>query len=113
MLMARGAKLCCTACKNTDGDNPQAPVVFDRAGNLHGTTSTGGVNGSGVVFRLTPDADGAWSETVLHSFQGGDGADPIGGLVIDSAGSIYGTTAGGGSGNCFPGGCGVVFQITP
>jgi len=98
--------------ENTDGNNPQAPVVFDRAGNLYGTTSTGGAYGIGVVFKLAPDADGAWTETVLHSFQGGygDGDSPFGGLVIDNAGNMYGTTGAGGSGNCFPGGCGVVFQ---
>ena len=100
--------------ENTDGNSPQAPVVFDRAGNLYGTTSTGGAYGDGIVFKLTPDADGAWTETVLHSFQRGDGGfSPVGGLVIDSAGNVYGTTAGGGTGTCFPGGCGTVFQITP
>jgi uncharacterized repeat protein (TIGR03803 family) len=97
---------------NTDGNSPQAPVVFDRAGNLYGTTSSGGSYGDGIVFKLAPDVDGAWTETVLHSFLGGDGAGPIGDLVIDSAGNVYGTTAGGGTGACFPGGCGTVFRIT-
>lgn len=67
------------------------------------------IDNDGVVFELSPTAGGPWQETVLHSFNGGgDGSEPAGGLIIDSAGNLYGTTwAGGASGN------GTVFEITP
>lgn len=109
--------------------------VFDSAGNLYGTTEVGGNNsnicaaytgdvGCGVVFKLTPTKDGPWTETVLYTFTGGaDGAVPIGGVVLDSAGNLYGTTHFGGdetSPNCLgssgaghPPGCGVVYKLTP
>lgn len=56
-----------------DGAGPQATLVFDSAGALYGTTSSGGANGDGVVFKLTPPASGGttWIETVLYSFKGG------------------------------------------
>jgi len=91
-----------------------ARLIFDQAGNLYGTTVQGGnLNycnriGCGVVFKLTPNADGSWTESVLHSFNGKDGADPYVGLVLDQAGSLYGTTSGGGAD-----GAGVVFKLTP
>ena len=99
----------------TGGSGPQARLTFDRAGNLYGTTFSGGSPNGGVVFKLSPEPNGRWIETVLHGFQGfPDGAQPIGDLVIDAAGNLYGTTtAGGNSGNCFIGGCGTVFRITP
>jgi hypothetical protein len=101
----------------TDGSTPAGGVVFDTQGNLYGVTSDGG-----GVYQLAPPTKqgGAWTETALYVFQGntkGDGATPEGGLVIDSAGNLYGTTAYGGTGNCVLlgiwVGCGTVYELTP
>jgi uncharacterized repeat protein (TIGR03803 family) len=101
-----------------DGKSPQAGLIFDPAGNLYGTTSTGGTTktncslGCGTVFKLTPNSNGSWNETVLHEFTWGeDGADPVGGLIFDAAGNLYGTTFLGGN----PSGCdcGIVFELMP
>ena len=83
-------------------------MIFDAAGNLYGTTSAGGAHGYGNVFKLTPNADGSWKETVLHTFHDTPGAYPYGGLIFDGAGNLYGTTRGDGS-KTF----GSVFEITP
>ena len=89
----------------SDGAYPFSPVVRDGAGNLYGTTSMGGSANAGVVFKV--DTNG--TETVLHSFTGGqDGVTPIGGLLRDKAGNLYGTTSQGGTSND-----GVLFKITP
>jgi uncharacterized repeat protein (TIGR03803 family) len=73
------------------GSTPYDRLVADAAGNLYGTTSTGGAfPGLGVVFKLAPDG----TETVLHSFSGSDGATPYAGLVIDKAHNLYGATTG-------------------
>ena len=92
-----------------DGANPSAGggVIFDKAGNLYDTTAGGGADGVGVVFKLTPKPDGVWTETVLHTFTGADGAYPNAGLVLDTAGNLYGTTNVGGVGE------GVVFKLEP
>jgi uncharacterized repeat protein (TIGR03803 family) len=83
---------------------PYGGVVFDGAGNLYGTTSTGGTSSGGTVFRL---AAGSWTMTVLHNFSGGtDGTAPYAGLVL-AGGNLYGTTSGGGSSG------GTVFDLTP
>jgi uncharacterized repeat protein (TIGR03803 family) len=72
-----------------DGKSPQAGVVLDSAGNLYGTTYSGGTANAGVVYKL----DSGGRETVLHSFTGGtDGASPWAGVIRDTAGNIYGTT---------------------
>jgi uncharacterized repeat protein (TIGR03803 family) len=95
-----------------DGGSPLAGVVRDAAGNLYGTTESGGTYGAGVVFKL--DAKG--HETVLHSFAAGrDGASPWSPVVLDAAGNVYGTTYYGGRGNCdgTGRGCGVVFKVSP
>jgi len=97
-----------------DGSNPAGNLVSDSAGALYGTTAGGGTNGPGTVFRLTPPASagGAWAETVLYSFAGGEnGGEPAGGLVIDSLGNLYGATYTGGNVACV-GGCGLVFQLS-
>src|SRR5262249_32576113 len=59
-----------------DGYGPSSNLILDKAGNLFGITSDGGTNGSGTVFELTPKADGRWTETVLHDFNGRDGTYP-------------------------------------
>jgi uncharacterized repeat protein (TIGR03803 family) len=92
-----------------DGNTPRSGLIFDNAGNLYGTTSDGGAQGSyGTVYELSPKAGGGWKEKVLHNFIAirGDGAYPFGGLIYDSAGNLYGTTAGGGAS-----GYGTVFQL--
>jgi uncharacterized repeat protein (TIGR03803 family) len=85
----------------SDGGYPIAGVVFDRAGNLYGTTLYGGTGsctlGCGVVFELTKNSHGSWAETVLHSFEGGsDGDTPAARVTLGSTGRVYGTTAGSG-----------------
>jgi uncharacterized repeat protein (TIGR03803 family) len=99
-----------------DGDQPYASLIRDAKGNLYGTTYWGGVstkcnggNGCGVVFKL----DKSGKETVLHSFtgNGGDGANPYDGLVLDAKGNLYGTTEFGGGSSACSGGCGVVFGV--
>ena len=95
----------------TDGANPYAgTLVFDAAGNLYGTTESGGTSNYGTAFELKPAAGGTWTEKVLHNFNndGADGADPVAGLVFDAAGNLYGTTESGGPYNW-----GTVFELTP
>jgi len=94
-----------------NGDEPEASLIFDASGNLYGTTYYGGLYGDGVVFELSPNAGGEWTETILHSFidAGTDGWYPLAGLVIDSAGNLYGTTYNGGV-NYYEG---TVFELTP
>ncbi|MGB6501816.1 MAG: choice-of-anchor tandem repeat GloVer-containing protein, partial [Thermoplasmata archaeon] len=96
-----------------DGAYPAAGLALDSEGNLYGTTQYGGTTttpggGYGVVFKI----DTTGKETVLHTFDGTDGAQPQANLLLDSAGNLYGTTAYGGSTAC-RGGCGVVFKIAP
>jgi len=99
--------------RGMDGSFSQARLVFDRAGNLYGTTFLGGTYGYGVVFKLTHESNGSWIESALYVFQGGEGNNPSGTLIIDAAGNVYGT-AGGGTGDCgYFGACGVIFRITP
>jgi uncharacterized repeat protein (TIGR03803 family) len=93
-----------------DGGNPAGNLVRDSAGNIFGATVWGGVSNSGTVFKV--DATG--QESILYSFLGGttDGANPEGGVIEDSAGNLYGTTAGGGSFlGCANYGCGIVFKL--
>jgi uncharacterized repeat protein (TIGR03803 family) len=99
-----------------DGADPQAGLIEDGAAAFYGTATGGGnavgTAGDGVVFKLTPSAQG-YTESVLHAFQDGDdGAMPWGGLTADATGALYGTTNGGGSTAC-SGGCGTVFRIRP
>jgi uncharacterized repeat protein (TIGR03803 family) len=92
----------------SDGANPNGGVVFDAGGNLYGTTTSGGTAGAGAVFKLTPQSNGSWSETVLYSFLGGsDAANPGGPLIFDGAGDLYGVAADGAHGH------GAVFRLTP
>lgn len=97
---------------STDGGFPRAAVAIDSSGNLYGTTTNGGPNDFGVVYQLTSDGSGNWTETILHTFSGTDGANPFGRLLLDSAGNLYGTTsAGGGSTAQCKFGCGTVFEL--
>jgi uncharacterized repeat protein (TIGR03803 family) len=79
--------------------NPWLGLVFDAAGNLYGTTEFGGPENLGGVFELTRQAGGSWEEKVLHSFgeSNAGGFTPIGGLVFDAAGNLYGLTDYGGT----------------
>jgi uncharacterized repeat protein (TIGR03803 family) len=92
-----------------DGVNPFSGVIFDLAGNLYGTTLSGGNQDHGMVFELSPLAGGSWQERVLHNFDGKDGSNPYAGLILDGDGNLYGTTAYGGS----SGGAGTVFELSP
>ena len=97
----------------SDGIGPN-DLIADRAGNLYGTTfSGGGAAGAGTVYQLSPPAQpgGAWSETILYSFSYSlinHGIGPLGALAMDSAGNLYGTTWLGG-----PQGAGVAFELSP
>lgn len=105
----------------TDGGSPRGALLLDASGALYGATLQGGkgkctggipatVIGCGMVFKLTPPQPGqtVWKETVLHSFQGPDGAFPLGGVTKDTAGNLYGTASGGGQY-----GDGLAFKLTP
>jgi uncharacterized repeat protein (TIGR03803 family) len=102
----------------SDGALPYSGITLDAAGNLYGTTFSGGPNpncegsGCGTVFKMDPSGN----ETVLYKFgDGTDGGFPVSGVVFDKAGNLYGTAFYGGyiGGDvCYPIGCGVVFKIT-
>jgi uncharacterized repeat protein (TIGR03803 family) len=106
-----------------DGFGPNGSLIFDAAGNLYGTTAGGGAS-CGTVFELSPKAGGGWTEKILYNFGcdnqfGEDG--PIGSLIFDANGNLYGATAAGGTGECYNPfndqnellGCGTVFELTP
>lgn len=93
-----------------DGGDPWGGLVRDSEGNLYGTTRLGGINGCaplpgcGAIFKL----DTTGKETILYFFTGGsDGGTPLGGLVRDEAGNLYGTTSEGGNGLS----CGTVYKL--
>jgi uncharacterized repeat protein (TIGR03803 family) len=96
-----------TFTSTTDGEQPDAPLTMDAAGNLYGTTQYGGTKGGfGTVFKL----DSTGKETVLRSFAGTpDAEDPYSGLTRDKAGNLYGTTLYGGT----KAGFGTVFKLRP
>jgi uncharacterized repeat protein (TIGR03803 family) len=100
-----------------DGANPVAGLIRDAAGNLYGTTSSGGADKCGAVFELKHKGN-KWKEKLLYSFQtlgSGDGCNPQASLTFDAAGNLYGTTSWGGANRnspCDPQ-CGTVFEITP
>jgi hypothetical protein len=116
----------------TDGQNPLAPLTRDGSGALYGTTFSGGgsqncvdqygyVVGCGTIFKLTPPLPGFtnWEKVTLHRFAGGaDGTFPLGKLLLDGSGNVYGTTTQGGNSQCADGignivGCGTVFKLIP
>ncbi len=98
----------------SDGVNPEASLIEDSAGNLYGTTYSGGTgfctfSGCGTVFKIAPDG----TKTTLYSFKGGtDGTSPLSALIAGGAGKFYGTTWEGGGGGCIRNsGCGTVFEL--
>ena len=103
-----------------DGQNPYAGLIFDRKGNLYGTTGyggpldcAGGRQGCGNVFELSPPLlpGGAWTETVLYNFSDpktGDGQYPFSNLIVDEQGDLYGTTLQGGYRAA-----GTIFELMP
>ncbi len=97
----------------SDGCAPYPGVVLDSAGNLYGVTLDGGAgfcnSGYGVVYMVDPSGN----ETVLHTFSGSDGANPISVLLFDEQGNLYGTTDNGGTSEICSGGCGTVFELSP
>jgi uncharacterized repeat protein (TIGR03803 family) len=101
-----------------DGNSPFAGLTMDSEGNLYGTTSTGGnpactasTGSCGVVYKLSRTG-GKWKETVLHAFKGDDGAYPVSGVTLDTAGDVFGATQqGGGTTSQCGGGCGVVYEL--
>ncbi len=100
---------------DTDGGFPNA-LVFDKNGNLFGTTFGGGITqppcDCGTVFEMTLSASGQWTKQILYSFTDGlDGGSPSSGLTLDRAGNLYGETFDGGSFACPQSGCGVVYQL--
>lgn len=108
-----------------DGTNPTGPLALDSSGTLWGATQEGGQRGCkihippngrlvdvgcGTVFKV----DTAGNETLVHVFNKADGASPLGGVIQDQAGNIYGVTLSGGLRNCpsaFFGSCGTVFKV--
>jgi len=92
-----------------DGSEPSGGVAIDSAGNLYGTATSGGTYSAGIMFELSPGANG-WSETILYNFcslEGcTDGGGPATAPVLDSAGNLYGATASGS-------GQGVVYELMP
>lgn len=82
--------------KPRDGGGPHLRLLFDAAGNLYGTAQTNGVYGYGVVYEVSPQTNGSWTEKVIYNFTGGDdGLKPIGNLIFDATGNLYSTTLGG------------------
>jgi uncharacterized repeat protein (TIGR03803 family) len=107
-----------------DGMGPRGTLIFDKAGNLYGTTRGGGTGagsgnctdgGCGTAFELSPGLNGQWTETVLYDFCSQtncpDGENPQGQLAFDPAGNLYGTTLNGGT--VYPYNNGTVFELTP
>ena len=103
---------------------PEFGLISDKAGNLYGVSNGGDENGvcgsegigCGMVYELSPNDGGQWTETVLFSFDGTNGFRPTGNLIFDAAGNLYGTTADGGddlSGCNNGGGCGLVYELLP
>jgi uncharacterized repeat protein (TIGR03803 family) len=99
-----------------DGFGPWLTLVQDAQGNLYGAGAGGGdlagmncygfLYGCGAIFKLSPNSDGTWTETLLHSFTGGSDGDTPTGVAVDSQGNVYGTSLFGAQT-----GCGAVFKI--
>jgi uncharacterized repeat protein (TIGR03803 family) len=108
----------CSAASCADGAYPFSELIIDSAGNLYGTTYSGGAPGCyndtscGVVFELSPSGGVSWTETVVYAFpsDGANGFGPVGGLIMDSSGNLYGTTS---ERVCFDCTGGAVFKLSP
>ena len=93
-----------------DGGHPGSGLTLDASGNAYGTAIYGGPYGNGDVFKLAPTKSGPWKLTVLYGFPNGtNGAAPVGNLVFDKAGNLYGIA---GSSTC-NWTCGLVFKLAP
>ena len=93
----------------SDGSSGSAGKLLLRGGYIFGAATTGGANGSGVVFEMRPTRSGEWDFKTLYSFQGApDGVFPYGALLFDATGNLYGTTYYGGTN-----GLGAVYQLSP
>jgi uncharacterized repeat protein (TIGR03803 family) len=91
-----------------DGGLPRGTLFPDKPGNFYATTTIGGAAGDGAVVKLAPDG----VESVLYSFRGeSDGYEPIGDLIGDKQGNLYGVTIAGGNFTCLQTGCGVIFKL--
>ncbi len=96
-----------------DGYVPLAGQIFDAKGNLYGVTNLGGLiggcrsEGCGTLYQLKPNSDGTWAETVIHAFNGSDGAYPSASPILDAQGNLYGSADGEGY---YPD---LVYQLTP
>jgi uncharacterized repeat protein (TIGR03803 family) len=88
---------------STDGAEPASGVIFDHDGNLYGTAEFGGGGGWGVVYELVPSGD-RWIQSVLYTFTEGVTEGPVGGLIFDTIGNLYGTAAWA---------CGSAFELSP
>jgi hypothetical protein len=96
---------------NSDGGQPTGSLVMDGVGNLYGTATNGGLSGCGqpgcgVVFELSPNGSGGWTESTIYSFTSGDGGFGPSGLLLDG-GNLYGTTGSGGAN------WGVAYELSP
>jgi hypothetical protein len=92
----------------TDGSQPSGTLIADGNGNLFGTTQSGGAFNAGAVYELVNDGNGSYTEKTLYSFTGAsDGDTPVAGVVMDSAGNLFGTTSAGGGIGSF----GVAFEL--
>ncbi|HTT83401.1 MAG TPA: choice-of-anchor tandem repeat GloVer-containing protein [Rhizomicrobium sp.] len=113
MQIAHGqATLMWTYTKKVDGC-PTGNLALDKSGNAYGVTQSGGPNGWGAVFELSPSGS-SWTETILHAFAGeGDGGNPYSGLIIDKSGNLYGAATRGGNSGCGGYGCGTLFELSP
>jgi hypothetical protein len=100
---------------DNDAYNPAGALIFDKNGDLYGTTESGNTF-SGTVFRLRPASqrNGDWTFAILHGFtRSPDGAQPAADMIFDKHGNLYSTTQYGGTGSSCQGYCGTVFEITP
>lgn len=97
-----------------DGAYPVSGLTIDPTGSLYGVCPNGGPHHNGAVFKLTPGRNNKWAFTILYDFpRANDGAYPVGTLIWDSKGSLYGANAGGGNRACYRYGCGTVFKLSP
>lgn len=105
-------KILWTFSGGTDGGYPGCDLIFDKQGNLYSTATGGGPYEDGVVFKLTPDGQGGWQESVIYGFPDAqNGGVPFSRLTMDAAGNMYGVSKGGI--NACDSGCGVVYRLHP